>query len=157
MSIERKPRQTVTEEKYEIIKRFHQAGRKISEVANFLNFSMKTISRLYKKIENNIPFVSRNKVLKNTIENKNNQLTDDEAIIYNTLMVDNTKNLAELREIVAENTGKRISSTTISRKIKKVNFSHKRISLVPIERNSEKNLDVRCIYSTEILRFDMRN
>ncbi|KCZ81582.1 hypothetical protein H312_01037 [Anncaliia algerae PRA339] len=60
MSIERKPRQTVTEEKYEIIKRFHQAGRKISEVANFLNFSMKTISRLYKKIENNISFVSRN-------------------------------------------------------------------------------------------------
>ncbi|KCZ79738.1 hypothetical protein H312_02867 [Anncaliia algerae PRA339] len=57
---------------------------------------MKTIYRLYKKIENNISLVTRNIMLKNTIENKNNQLTDDETIIYNALMVDNTKNLAEL-------------------------------------------------------------
>ncbi|KCZ76497.1 hypothetical protein H311_02503 [Anncaliia algerae PRA109] len=70
MSIERKPRQTVTEEKYEIIKRIHRVGRKISEVANILNFLMQAISRLYKKIENNIPFVSRNNVLKNILKIK---------------------------------------------------------------------------------------
>ncbi|KCZ76496.1 hypothetical protein H311_02502 [Anncaliia algerae PRA109] len=53
-------------------------------------------------------------------------------------MVDNAINLAELREIVEENTSKHISSTTISRKIKKVSLSRKKISLVAIERNIKK-------------------
>ena len=41
----------------------------------------------------------------------------------------------------------------LSRKLQKLNITRKRLSLIPVERNTSSNIDARSIYVAEIFRF----
>nr|XP_047125430.1 uncharacterized protein LOC124807529 [Hydra vulgaris]XP_047132540.1 uncharacterized protein LOC124811238 [Hydra vulgaris] len=49
-------------------------------------------------------------------------------------------------------TGMVISQSTVSRKLRKINITRKRLSLVPEERNSPANIEKRAIYARRISR-----
>lgn len=77
--------------------------------------------------------------------------------IYNTLSVNNALVQNELAEIVFNTNNVRLSRSTISRKIKKIGFSRKKLSLVPAERNTEEKISTRAIYANDILNIPDSN
>ena len=50
-----------------------------------------------------------------------------------------------------------ICHSTISRKIKKIGITRKRLTLIPGEKNSAANLDARAIYASEVSRISLEN
>ena len=70
---------------------------------------------------------------------------------------DNSLIQKEVAEKLAESTGILLDRSTISKKIKKIGISRKRLSFLPVERNSEQNINARAVYANEVLRLDYNN
>ena len=58
---------------------------------------------------------------------------------------------------MTENLGVKLSQPTISRNIRKMKFTRKRLTLIPMERNTPERIDSRDIYASEILMIERKN
>jgi len=78
-------------------------------------------------------------------------------LILNTVACNNVVIQSEIVEKIKENLNNSISQPTVSRRLKKLNITRKRLSLVPFERNSNDKLDARSIYASDITRIPVEN
>ena len=63
----------------------------------------------------------------------------------------------EIKEIVQESGLGCISRSTISRKLKKMKITRKRVTLMPVERNTREKIDDQMIYSADVSRISDEN
>jgi hypothetical protein len=96
--------------------------------------------------------------MKETYSRKNSTLNEIEQNLINLVSRDNSLIQSEMMtHLNSNNTNTNISQPTISRKLKKIKFTRKLLSLIPIERNSQANIDIRFNYSNDISRFPFNN
>lgn len=146
----RKKRTTINKAIYELVLRMcYEQGCSLNHIADTLSINRHTVSKLLKIYENGKEFVSANEKKKLTWQNKNAVLQDYEQTIFNTIACTNALTLKELSERISQN-DREYSISTISRKLKKMGVTRKRLSLVPYERNSIEKIDARAIYAAEL-------
>lgn len=149
----RKQRRPVTFEKYLVVKRlFETTENTFKEIGEIVNLCERTVSSLIKKIESGQRFVSSSERHKATIALKNVAVSGEESAIYNAVVANNLLTQEDIRTIVLEAGAGGISQPTISRRLKKLNLTRKRVSLAPIERNSPERLEERAIFAADISR-----
>jgi hypothetical protein len=154
----RKVRTTVTEEKFRMIIRLaNEENNTISQISRIINIDRKAIRNVLKKNNAGEPFVSANEKRTNTTKMKNSIFNEVENLIFTTISCNNNMIQTEIQTTVNTALNLNISRSGISRKLKKMNFTRKRLSLVPIKRNSITKLDVRAIYCTDISRIPIEN
>ncbi|KCZ74324.1 hypothetical protein H311_04712, partial [Anncaliia algerae PRA109] len=90
---------------------------------------------------------------KQTLEKKHTEFSEINLILRKLLSCNNSLIQHELQKKVEESTSKKLSKSTISRKLKnKIKFTRKRLCLIPQERNTAEKMDSRALYATEISR-----
>lgn len=148
----------LTAELYKLVKTMIESEKhSLKEIATTLDLSVQTVSRIATKIHLEIPFKDSSAKKKDTWKRKNNEFSAIDQAIFNCLSCNNSLIQKEISEKLLETTQSRVSASTISRKIKKMNFSRKRLSLIPVERNTVENIEARAVYSNEITRIPNEN
>ena len=74
-------------------------------------------------------------------------------MIFNAVACNNSLIIDEIKEKEDDQLGINVSNATISRKMKQMTITHKRLVLVPKERNTAARIDERSIYAADIGRF----
>ena len=115
----RKTRKTITAETPRLCQDMVELGQyKVSHIASMLGISMRTISNLMKKIQNNEEFVARQKKFKMTIKNRQENLSEIEQSLFNEMALNNSLTQGEIKEVLVDRYGSSISQPTIHRKLK---------------------------------------
>lgn len=148
----RKNRKTVTKELVAIIASMIEAKKDLRQISATVGLSARTIIKIIKDIKNGKEFKPAGKKLKETFNQKNSLFTDVDQIIYNSITCNNSLTQQELKAKVEEQSGDIVSISTICRKLKKMNFTRKRLSLIPEERNTVDKIEARAIYAADIMR-----
>ena len=150
----RKKRVTITKEIHDVIINMTLSEKKYSvdNIASTLNVSKGAVRNILNKQQEGIDFVAAVDKRKATCIAKNSVYSDAENILYNVVSCNNAMIQSEMANKVLESTGVTLSQPTISRKLKKMKVTRKRLVLVPEERNSEQNIEKRAIYSRRIGR-----
>jgi len=147
----RKERKLITEEIYQLIISMHESGthtfKKISEM---LKINAVTVGRLIKKYEMGESFVAANVKCKKSCKERNAKLSNVDQVIFNAISCNNSHIQKELQMAVKAKCRKTLSQSTISRKLNKMKFTRKRLSLIPEERNTCERINARAIYASEI-------
>jgi len=147
----RKQRKEITKESYTNIISTYQADKySIKEISKMFSLDRKTIGNIIKKHESGEQFMHASEKRKRTCKIRNTTFTETEQIIYNSVAVDNSLVLQEISDKICENELPRISKSTVCRKLAKMQFTRKRLTLVPIERNTLENINARAIYAMQI-------
>jgi len=156
--MERKERKVVTGEVYQIIKRMLEDGKFTQkEIAASMYVCRQTISKIQDNIYKGIEFISATTKRKETVRQKKLKFDNEEQIIYNSIACNNTLTQKELKNKLQLANAKDISVPTICRKLKRIGITRKRLSLIPSERNSQQNIDLRAIYAQDITRINNEN
>ena len=90
------------------------------------------------------------------VEEKKKRDTNEPQVLHNAIAgIVDAKNDITLEEIRGELAlmNMDVSISTISRAMKKIGYSRKRISLIPVERNSTRNIEMRKTYANHISLF----
>jgi transposase len=154
----RKQRKMLTPELYESIKRFaFQENKDTDEISRLLDFSPSAVRKTLRDIRDGKPFIPANVKKKNTTRLKNQTFDAVEQTIFNEISINNSSKQSEIKDKILETHNVNISIPTISRKLKKLKITRKRLTLVPIERNSPEKIDARAIYCTDVSRFPLEN
>jgi len=109
-------------------------GVTINNIANCVKLDRSVIRRILKNHATGLKFVEATKKLKHTVEVCNKTFSSAEQQIFNMLSVDNSLIQREIQAKVTENLGVKLSQPTISRKIRKINFTRNRLTLISMER-----------------------
>lgn len=154
----RKTRKTVTEETVKIIQNMvAQENVKIKDISKAVSLHPKTVSNIIKRTSKAEAFIPAGEKRKETCRLRNMVFSNVEQVINNTLVCNSSFVQKEIQEKILETQQVLISQPTISRKIKKMKFTRKRLCLVPEERNTSERLNARAIYSGEISRISDAN
>lgn len=154
----RKKRQNITKEQYDLI--FSMANKhKFSnaKIAETLNIDRKTVSKYLKTNQEMKIFKTAATKVKETCTRRNSVYNELEQTINNIVACENDVILKEIQSKIYENLQKTVSISTISRKLKKMKITRKRLTLVPYERNTIEKINARAIYATEISRIQDEN
>ena len=125
---------------------------KIKDISKKLHLNRKTVRNIIKNIENNIPFELASNKLKKTCQIRNLNYSEVDQSIYNTILCNNSCVIKEIKAEVCQKTGVDLSESSISRKIKRMNITRKRLSKVPIERNTIENINRRAKYASDVTK-----
>jgi len=153
-TMSRKKRVTITKEMKEIIVNmaFSEKKSSVDNIACTLNVSKSAVRNILNKQQEGTDFVAAVDKRKATCIARNSIYSDAENVLYNAVACDNAMIQSEMANKVFETTGVTLSQPTVSRKLKKMKISRKRLVLVPEERNSEQNIGRRAIYARRIGR-----
>ncbi|KAG0439089.1 hypothetical protein DMUE_2675 [Dictyocoela muelleri] len=83
--------------------------------------------------------------------------SENEQFISKTLACNSALTLKEIKKMVQEKHNVNMSIPTIFRKIKKIGMTRKRLSYVPIERNTIERINERKVFAAEISRIQDSN
>ena len=117
-----------------IINMSRQDGMTINNITNYVKLDRSVLRKILKNHAMGLEFVEATKNMKHTVEVRNKTFSSAEQQIFNMLSVDNSLIQREIQAKVTENLGVKLSQPTISRKIRKINFTRKRLTLISIER-----------------------
>ncbi|WUR04949.1 DDE-3 domain-containing protein [Vairimorpha necatrix] len=84
-------------------------------------------------------------------------LSNTERVIKNIVDCANYMTLQEISFELYTRTGVNLTISSISKKLKKLGITRKRVSIIPVERNSLDKLNKRSIYAAEISRYSVEN
>lgn len=85
-----------------------------------------------------------------TQNRKNNILSSKKQMIFNMVFCDNALIQNDIKEKITSSNNIEMFQQTILRILKRLGITEKMLSLVSIERNSDKHIDARAIYSMEM-------
>lgn len=122
------------------------------QIAETLGISTKTVQRTARLLESGRQFKTASGKLKENWANRNSTFSELETKIMTLLQADNSLIQSEIQEIVQNTLNLDISQSTVSRKIKKIQFSRKKCDLIPIERNTVERIRSRFIYASSVSR-----
>jgi len=117
----------------------------VKQIADYEDISLQTSYKIYNKIcdglkdEEIINKTGRPKTEKLAIQNQVSQI----------LLRDSSFTQSEISAALHE-TGTVLSQSTVSRILKDMGYTRKRLVIIPEERNAPKNIDARQIYAREI-------
>lgn len=156
--MERKKRVMITLEMTQIIIRMSENEKlTIKNIAEALNLNRHTVSNVLKKHSNGEVFIPANENLKKTIADKNNVFSPTKQFVFNSVVSNNAITQSEVSNKLSTQMDVHISQPTISRIIKNVGLTRKRLSLIPAERNSGARIEERVIYASLISRIALDN
>lgn len=148
----RKPRITITDSIINIVKIQHDRGKKDLDIANETNLSLSTVKNLLHKICNGL---ESSDIIKKKGRKKNH-----DPIINNLLLSivneDNSLNQTGISDAMRIS-GRPISQPTISKKLKMLKITRKRLIRVPLERNLDRIINLRYKYAREMENIDLEN
>ena len=149
----RKQRNTMTLETYNVIVRMTEdEDNSIKKISAIVDFDRETVSNVIKNHISGGSFMSANEKRSNTVKERNSVYNDEELFIMNSVSCNNVLIQREIADKIKENMNIIVSQPTISRKLKRLKITRKRLSLVPCERNSNEKLDARAMYASDISR-----
>lgn len=148
----RKPRINITRQIYDSIINMAYGTESFTskKIANALKLSESAVRNCLTNYQDGKEFVPSKEKRAATIRNRNVQFSQAENIIFNSVSCNNEIIQKEIVHQVSEGCGIKYNQSTISRKLKKLNYTRKRLSLIPEERNSLQNIDKRAIYARNI-------
>lgn len=150
----RKARISVTNELKSLILNMANSSEEcsIAQIGQALNLSKSAVRRIINEHYDGIEFQPSTIKRKKTWETKTKLLTDAENVLFNAVACNNALTQTEMASEVANATSISLSQPSISRKLKKLSITRKRLTLVPEERNSPVNIEKRAIYASKIGR-----
>jgi len=154
----RKQRKEMTKETFDIIgTRMKSEKFSIKTISEDLQINRNTVGKIVKMHENGQPFISSSTKRKKTCKAKNETFSAIEQTLFNTIACNNALVQSELKTSIYESHQIELSNSTISRKLKKMKISRKRLSLIPEERNTSEKIDARAIYAADLSRVSDEN
>ncbi|KAF7690711.1 hypothetical protein CDIK_2710 [Cucumispora dikerogammari] len=146
----RKTRTTITPDLIRLARESLARDRPLSEISQILNISYTSVITLINKINSGIPDSE-------LIQKKGRPLKDSAAIkslLAAELLKDNS---ITQRGMVDKLTlaGFRVSQPDVSKILRDMGYSRKRLSVVPNERNSPRTMDLRQVYAREVQNFSL--
>ncbi|KAF7699512.1 hypothetical protein CDIK_1226 [Cucumispora dikerogammari] len=149
-TISRKPRSVVTLEILNTAWRLIYRGRSAKDISMEENWSLKTVYRLFKKINGG---QTNEHILRNKKRRKTTPNLTAKATIINALQRDCSHAQRELADKLGViNTGR--SQSSVSRILKDMEFTRKRLVKVPEKRNTTRTINARQEYCTIINQVD---
>jgi len=158
MSMSRKKRTTITKEIYSLIINMSSSAQKnTTEIALALGLSITAVRNVLSQSQDGVDFKASTIKRKETWNAKSEVFGEADSILFNTVSCNNALVQSEMSAKVNEITGVKFSQSTISRKLKKMKMTRKRLTLVPEERNSVANIDKRALFASKITRLPVEN
>lgn len=148
----RKERKPITKELRGLILTLFNARNTITHIASTLQLCRQTVANCIKAAENNEEFATAAEKCSKTCRERNSTHSLAEQAIFNTVSCDNSHIQKEIAQKIFQATNCEMSQSTVSRKLRKLNLTRKRLSLVPQERNTLEKIEARAIYASEISR-----
>ena len=147
MSTVRKAKTAITLEMVRTAKRLIEQDKTTKEISNIIDLSKNATIRLIKNIiENGDEFESKFSQIPERRQRNFERNSDIKRNIENFLICDNSLTqkaiMVKLNEL-----GISISQSKISKVLKEMGYSRKRLTKIPEGRNTEKNLDERRAYT----------
>nr|XP_047136089.1 uncharacterized protein LOC124813285 [Hydra vulgaris] len=124
----------------------------IKEISNACNLTRNAVGRVIKNSDNNIPFTSSTVKRKETYKIKSSINTNIEQTIFNFVVCNNAVVQKEIQTQILEQHGKNVSISFVSRKLKKLILTRKRLAIIPQERNTMERINQRSIFAAEVAR-----
>lgn len=149
----RKTRVEITRRLVESFNGLQGKNLSFKEIADILNISICTCRRLYKKyLEGEFLDLSQYKSAGEKKSVTSKDITFEKSLIASELSLNPCTNLTSLSQTLYSfhNEG-HYSKPTVSRIIKKMNYTRKTLTLVPINRNSNENKLVRFQYASSLI------
>ncbi|KCZ78769.1 hypothetical protein H311_00192 [Anncaliia algerae PRA109] len=135
----RKQRVKITNELYELVlKMAFEQDYSTNLIAQTLDITPQTINNIIRRFKNGEKFIDADQKRHTTCETKNMLLKDSEQAMINAITINNSLTLREATSVAAETTGHLFSASKACRILKKCNFTRKRLTLIPQERNSRE-------------------
>lgn len=155
----RKIRKIITKEIYEIVNRLlRDESKTIKEIAETVDLSPKTVTNISKTLEFEFGnYESLNESKKKKALLKRDVVKPIDLVINNFIACNNDITLKEIKEELFKKMEVSLSISSISRKLKKLGITRKRLSLIPEERNSLEKIDQRAIYAAEVSKYTISN
>lgn len=154
----RKQRREITKETFENIKRMTSSGEfNVGKLSDDLGICRQTVSRIVSSISMGNEFESCREKRKKTVENRNKVMQRSESLLNNIVLSNNSVIQSEMRTILVESYNINTSNSTISRKLKKLGITRKRLSIIPEERNTQERIVERLQYANDLLRYSNAN
>ena len=116
----RKPRKTVTQDKYDCVIRMLKSEKSIKEIAENVDLNGKTVRNLIRRLHENTPFETARVKLARTVRNRNARFSEEEQIIFNTVALNNALVQNKMQAVLTERTSRNFSQPTASRMLKKI-------------------------------------
>lgn len=137
----------------ETIIRKYNAGKNPKKIAEELELNRKTVS----SVISNFKKTGRTFAVKKRLP-KNRKINNEGCeLIHSAIMEDVSVTLKELKRKLYDDLRINASITTISKTIKEMNYSFKRVVLVPESRNTSELIELRFSYCSNYLLFDENN
>lgn len=130
----RKSRGKITPEILKIVLSMANENHRITEIAKTLNLHRKTVGDLVKKYAEGASFKTSSEKFKETCRRKRNSMDSVDSVIHNSISCNNSLILDEIKDVILEKLGTTVSRSSISRKLKKMEITRKRLVLVPREK-----------------------
>lgn len=154
----RKERKPITTELHGLVISMIQVEKhSFKEIAETLGLTAKTVRNIYNAYMSGEKFKESGIKKKETWTEKNSSFSVVDQTIFNSLSCNSSFVQKEISDVVFQKHNIRLSQPTISRKIGKINFTRKKLALVPVERNSEEKINARAIYANQMINIPDSN
>lgn len=143
--MQRKTRVTITKSLIEQVERNIHQGKTLKEIAESLLLSYVTVRRIAKKLQEVDNYAANFTTM---YKRRSRRISNENIGHIITGIIDNKNDYiqSELKEDLS-NMSVNISQPTISREIKKVKYTRKRLTKIPVERNTPQMIDTRRSYA----------
>lgn len=146
-------RRQITTEICTIVSRMaHEEGANLRNIAALVRISYSSVIRILRLEKNSITFKSSSQKKSEAWKRKNELFGSVDQQVLCALTVDSALQLNELKQLIQINLNINISESKISRIIRKIGFTRKRLVKVPIERNTLERLEARANYAASLIR-----
>lgn len=147
---QRKVRKTITTELLRLARECSDRNKDTKEVAELLGLSISASRTLMHQIACGLS--DDEIVVKKGRKNKDHSVI--KGLISVTLMNENSLTQRGLKEVIAD-AGHNVSQPAVSRLLIAMEFTRKRLTLVPVERNAPRILEQRQVYARSINNIPM--
>lgn len=152
MSQTRKPRTTITVETVKQARNLMGKGKTDKEIGEIIGISYDASRKLCSRIANNLS----DEVICKKKGRKPANNSEVRSVIASGLMRDNSLTQLGMVDILAERSMSRTQSF-VSKVLKKMEYSRKRLMKIPAERNSPATINARQLYAREIQHISPSN
>jgi transposase len=128
----------------------------IKTIAKNFNLSRRTISKIRRELENETDGIIAPETPSNEIPRVIVNRPEDQ-VIKNIVIRRNDVTLKEIAEELALETGCIRSISCISKKLKSMQITRKRLTLVPVERNAMPKKEIRATYAMNVSVYSTEN
>lgn len=149
----RKTRGKITQGVINIVLSMAAANETIEKISQTTNLHRKTINEILRKHEDGLVFTPAVEKYKETCRRRKESLDAVDQVIFTSVACNNSLIIDEIKEKVTEQLQINVSNAKISRKLRQMKITRKRLVLVPKERNTEARINERAIFAADIGRF----